>query len=140
MSSSGVLWWAARVASMAALSPAAYPVRGEFHRAVGEPTADGGVAAYARIVTEHLLVFPDRDVAEQTADELRDEGFTEVRVLRQPLAGEDDAEADEWAVYVREANVADETGPVAAGLRDRFSALVEEHDGWYDPDPEPRYA
>jgi hypothetical protein len=86
-------------------------VRGEFHRAVGEPTADGGVAAYARIVTEHLLVFPDRDVAEQTADELRDEGFTEVRVLRQPLAGEDDAEADEWAVYVREANVADETGP-----------------------------
>ena len=28
-----------------------------------------------------------------------------------------------------------ETGPVEEGLRDRFSALAEEHDGWYDPHP-----
>ena len=33
-------------------------------------------------MSEHLLVFPDRDVAEQVADELSEEGFTEVRVVR----------------------------------------------------------
>lgn len=90
-------------------------------------------------MSEHLLVFPERDDAEEVADELREEGFTEVRVIRQPLAGEDDAEADEWAVYVREANIADESGPVASGLRDRFQATVEERGGWYDPEPESHY-
>ena len=86
-------------------------------------------------MTEHLLVFPDRDVAEEVADELRDEGFTQVRVVREALSGEDDAEDHEWAVHVREKNVADETGPVEGGLEDRFAALVEEHGGWYDPSP-----
>ncbi|MEI2776194.1 MAG: hypothetical protein V9G19_09535 [Tetrasphaera sp.] len=90
-------------------------------------------------MSEHLLIFPDQGVAEQIAAELREEGFTEVRVIRAPLAGEDDPEADEWAVYVREANVVDETGAVAGGLHDRFVALTSEHDGWYDPHPEPRY-
>ncbi|GAA1766347.1 hypothetical protein [Nostocoides vanveenii] len=90
-------------------------------------------------MTEHLLVFPERDDADEVAQELRDEGFTEIRVIRQPLAGEDDPEADEWAVYVREANVADETGPVADGLRDRFEATVADRGGWYDPEPESRY-
>ncbi|NHA68869.1 ribonuclease E inhibitor RraB [Phycicoccus flavus] len=86
-------------------------------------------------MTEHLLVFPDRDVAEQVADELAEEGFTEVRVVREALAGEEDDEDHEWGVYVREKNVADETGPVESGLEDRFSALVAEHGGWYDPHP-----
>lgn len=90
-------------------------------------------------MSEHLLVFPERAIAEETAETLREEGFTEVRVVRQPLAGEDDAEADEWAVYVREANVTDEAGAVAAALNDRFEALVAELGGWYDPEPEPRY-
>ncbi|MDU0313515.1 ribonuclease E inhibitor RraB [Phycicoccus sp. M110.8] len=87
-------------------------------------------------MSEHLLVFPDRDVAEQVADELRDEGFTEVRVVREALAGEDDSESHEWGVHVVEEMVADESGPVEGGLRDRFKALVEEHDGWYDPEPD----
>lgn len=87
------------------------------------------------VVSEHLLVFPDRDVAEEVAADLRDEGFTEVRVVREALSGEDDAEDHEWAVYVREDNVADESGPVEGGLRDRFEALAEEHGGWYDPHP-----
>lgn len=52
-------------------------------------------------MSEHLLVFPERDDADEVAEELQEEGFTEVRVIRQPLAGEDDAESDEWAVYVR---------------------------------------
>lgn len=86
-------------------------------------------------VSEHLLVFPDRDVADEVAAELSDEGFSEVRVIREALSGEDDSEAHEWAVYVREENVADESGPVEGGLRDRFEALVAEHGGWYDPEP-----
>jgi hypothetical protein len=89
-------------------------------------------------MSEHLLVFPDRDVAEQVASELADEGFTDVRVVREALAGEDDSESHEWAVHVVETNIADETGPVEQGLRDRFATLVEEHDGWYDPDPQTR--
>lgn len=89
-------------------------------------------------MSEHLLVFPDRDVADQVAEELRGEGFTEVRVIREALAGEDDSADHEWAVHVREENVVDESRPVAQGLRDRFAALVEERGGWYDPDPAPR--
>lgn len=84
------------------------------------------------------MVFPDRDDAERIADDLRDEGFTEIRVVREALAGEDDGEAHEWAVIVREEMVEDDTGAVGQGLRDRFAALAEEHDGWYDPEPGPR--
>jgi hypothetical protein len=83
-------------------------------------------------MTEHLIVLPDRDDAERIADELREEGFTDVRVVREALAGEDDSEDHEWAIYVREEMVDDETGPVAEGLKERFVALADEHDGWYD--------
>ena len=84
-------------------------------------------------MTEHIVVLPDRDVADRIAAELRDEGFTEVRVEREALAGEDDAEAVEWAVYVREENVVDDAGAATeSGLRERFEALAAEHDGWYD--------
>jgi precorrin-6B methylase 1 len=86
-------------------------------------------------MTEHLIVLPERDTAEEIADELREEGFTEVRVVRMELAGEDDAESAEWGVHVVEEMVEDETGAVAKGLRERFEALAEEHDGWYDDDP-----
>lgn len=86
-----------------------------------------------RLVTEHIVVLPDRDVAERIAAELRDEGFTEVRVEREELVGEDDAEAVEWAVHVREDNVLDDPGNATeSGLRERFEALAAEHDGWYD--------
>ncbi|GAA4399739.1 hypothetical protein GCM10023168_07550 [Fodinibacter luteus] len=88
-------------------------------------------------MSEHLLVFPDRATADEVAAELSDEGFTEVRVVRESLAGEDDAEDHEWAVYVREDMVVDESRPVEHGLRDRFEALVQERGGWYDPHPGP---
>ncbi|WP_068264532.1 ribonuclease E inhibitor RraB [Janibacter limosus] len=88
-------------------------------------------------MSEHLMVFPDRDDADRIADDLRDEGFTQVRVVREALAGEDDSDDHDWAVHVREAMVADESGAVAHGLRERFAALAEEHDGWYDPEPRP---
>lgn len=84
------------------------------------------------------MVFPDRDDADRIADDLRDEGFTEVRVVREQLAGEDDDEAHEWAVYVREEMIDDDTSAVAKGLRSRFESLAEDNDGWYEPDPEVR--
>ncbi len=86
-------------------------------------------------MTEHLIVLPERDTAQEIADDLRDEGFTEVRVVRMELAGEDDADAAEWGVHVVEDNVEDESGAVAQGLRERFEALAQEHRGWYDDDP-----
>lgn len=89
-------------------------------------------------MSEHLLVFPDRHVAEDVAAELGSEGFSEVRVVREALAGEDDSEAHEWAVHVIEEMVADESGPVEGGLRDRFAALAQERGGWYDPEPHHR--
>ena len=100
--------------------------------AAGPDWAEGGILAR---VSDHLLVFPERDVAEEVAASLSDEGFTDVRVVREALAGEDDSEDHEWAVHVVEEMVADESGPVESGLRDRFSALAEEHGGWYDPEP-----
>jgi hypothetical protein len=86
-------------------------------------------------MSEHLLVFPDRETADEVAAELADEGFTAVRVVREALVGEDDSQDHDWAVHVVEENVADESGPVEGGLRDRFSALAQERGGWYDPEP-----
>lgn len=86
-------------------------------------------------MSDHLLLFPERETADEVASELADEGFTEVRVIRVAHAGDDDAEDAEWGVLVREEMVADESGAVEGGLRDRFRALAEERDGWYDPEP-----
>jgi hypothetical protein len=79
---------------------------------------------------EHLLVFPDRDVAEEVADDLRFEDLDEVRIVREALAGEDDSEDHEWAVYVRT--------PDDPAYAERFEAIVAEYGGWYDPEPQPR--
>jgi hypothetical protein len=87
-------------------------------------------------VTEHLVVVPHPEVAREIADELREEGFTSVQVVRMALAGEDDAEDVEWGVHIVEENIVDEAGAVEHGLRDRFEALAAEHHGWYDPEPE----
>jgi hypothetical protein len=79
------------------------------------------------VETEHLLVFPDRDAAELVAAQLRAAGLSDVRVVREALAGEDDSEAHEWGVYVRT--------PDEPGYAVEFLALAERHDGWYDPHP-----
>ena len=81
-------------------------------------------------MSEHLLVLPDRELAEELADDLALEGFAEVRVVREALAGEDDAEDHDWAVYVRDAADAD-----PGATAHRLKALAAAHDGWYDPDP-----
>jgi len=76
---------------------------------------------------EHLIVLPERETAEDVADELEAEGLADVRVVREALAGEDDSEAHEWAVHVRT--------PRDPAWSIRFQALAAAHDGWYDPDP-----
>lgn len=86
-------------------------------------------------MTEHLMVFPDRDDAERVADDLIDAGFLEVRVVREALAGEDDGEDHEWAVHVVAPPESQDAAPGGGGVRERFVALAEEFDGWYDPDP-----
>ena len=73
-------------------------------------------------------MLPDREVAEELADELESEGLTEVRVVREALAGEDDSEDHEWAVYVRT--------PPERAYAVRFEALAAAHGGWYDPNPQ----
>lgn len=80
-------------------------------------------------VTEFLLVFPDRDDAEEVADRLADEGIGSVRVVAEALAGEDDAEDVDWVVHI----VTDANDASAGGAhRTRLAALAEEYDGWLD--------
>lgn len=89
-------------------------------------------------VVDFLLVFPSRDDAEAVADDLRDDdGYSEVRVVREALSGEDDSEDHEWAVYVGVNTIDDPTGAPARALAARFGALAEEHDGWLDEDVSP---
>lgn len=85
-------------------------------------------------MTEYLLVFPERDDADEVAEELRDEEFDEVRVVREALAGEDDAEAHDWAVYVRVDTIDDPTSAVANALVARFEEMTADRDGWLDDD------
>ena len=76
---------------------------------------------------EHLLVLPDRAAADDVADQLMHDGFAEVRVLREALAGEDDSDDHEWAVHVITRD--DES------LAELFRETAAVHGGWYDPDP-----
>ena len=82
---------------------------------------------------EYLLIFPEREDAEDVAEELQaEEAFTQVRVTREALAGEDDSESHEWAVYVGLDTIDDPASAPARALVERFTALAEEHDGWLD--------
>lgn len=85
-------------------------------------------------MTEYLLVFPERDDADEVAEQLREDDFDEVRVVREALAGEDDSEDHDWAVHVRIDTIDDPTSAVAKALVERFEALVSERDGWLDDD------
>ena len=75
----------------------------------------------------HLLVFAERDDAEEVAETVGEEfpGLGTPAVVRETLAGEDDAEDAQWLVVVEDPDGA--LGP--EGLT-RLDALAEEHDGW----------
>lgn len=74
----------------------------------------------------HVLVLPDRDAAEAVAEELTDRfGLREEpQLVREELAGEDDAEDAQWLVVLTE----DDAGHDPAALE----ALAEDHDGWLE--------
>ncbi|MGV9564193.1 hypothetical protein [Streptomyces sp. NPDC003480] len=72
----------------------------------------------------HVLVLPDRDAAEEAAEALG-ERFAldeEPRIVRDALAGEDDAEDAQWLVVLR-----DEEERLAPEALDAFA---QEWDGW----------
>ncbi|WP_188836854.1 hypothetical protein [Flexivirga endophytica] len=82
---------------------------------------------------EYLMVFQERDSAEEVADQLSEnDEFASVRVLSEALAGEDDAEDVDWLVHVTVDTIDDQTGAVARALAKRFTALAKDHEGWLD--------
>ncbi|MFI9819014.1 hypothetical protein ACIHFC_00825 [Streptomyces sp. NPDC052013] len=72
----------------------------------------------------HVLVLPDRDAAEEVVEALRERfGVAEeLRVVRDALAGEDDAEDAQWLVALR-----DEEEHLDPAELDEFAG---EWDGW----------
>ncbi|MEV7613646.1 hypothetical protein [Streptomyces sp. NPDC089799] len=74
----------------------------------------------------HVLVLPDRDAAEEVAEELTGRfGLAEEpQLVRDALAGEDDAEDAQWLVVVE-----DPDGRFDPGALD---ALADEHEGWLE--------
>ncbi|MFI6050581.1 hypothetical protein ACIBCO_10870 [Streptomyces violascens] len=77
-------------------------------------------------VTRHVLVLPDRDAAEDVATELTDLfGLAEEpQLVRDALAGEDDAEDAQWLVVVED--------PDARLDPKALDGLAAEHDGWLE--------
>ncbi|WP_432149229.1 hypothetical protein [Streptomyces sp. bgisy029] len=74
----------------------------------------------------HVLVLPDRDAAEEVAGELADRfGVAEEpQLVRDALAGEDDAEDAQWLVVVE-----DPAGRLDQAALDEFAA---EYEGWLE--------
>ncbi|MFE6055753.1 hypothetical protein ACFQ6N_33845 [Kitasatospora sp. NPDC056446] len=74
-----------------------------------------------------LLVLSDRDTAEEAAEELAatQPDLGELEIVRDALAGEDDAEDAQWLVVVE----APDTGWTPALLH-VLDALAVEHEGW----------
>ncbi|WP_103503824.1 MULTISPECIES: hypothetical protein [Streptomyces] len=76
----------------------------------------------------HILVLPDRDAAEALAEELPDL-FTldsEPQLVREALAGEDDAEDAQWLLVIED--------PGRRHDPRRLAELAEEHEGWLERD------
>lgn len=74
----------------------------------------------------HVLVLPDRDTAQEVAGELSDRfGVTEEpQLVRDALAGEDDAEDAQWLVVVE-----DPDQRLDAAALDVFAA---DYEGWLE--------
>ncbi|MDQ0796434.1 hypothetical protein [Streptomyces sp. B1I3] len=74
----------------------------------------------------HVLVLPDRDTAQEVADTLADRfGVAEEpQLVRDALAGEDDAEDAQWLVVVE-----DPDGRLDSAALDAFAA---EYEGWLE--------
>src|SRR5699024_10650656 len=65
----------------------------------GGPHTLGCVSTTPHPGSEHLIILPDREVADELAEELRDEGFEQVRVVREAARNQEHGEDDrdvEW--------------------------------------------
>ncbi|MEV7013893.1 hypothetical protein [Streptosporangium sp. NPDC051022] len=78
----------------------------------------------------HLLVFAEREDAEEVADLVAEEfpGTGTPSVVRETLAGEDDAEDAQWLVIVEDPEEA-----LPAEALARLEDLAEEYEGWREP-------
>ncbi|MEV5592461.1 hypothetical protein [Streptomyces sp. NPDC052496] len=74
----------------------------------------------------HVLVLPDRDSAEEVAEALAERfGITEEpQLVRDALAGEDDAEDAQWLVVVED--------PEKIHDPAKLDALADEYEGWLE--------
>jgi hypothetical protein len=72
----------------------------------------------------HVLVLPDRDAAEEVARELGERFAVteEPQLVRDALAGEDDAEDAQWLVVVEDPRARLDTA--------ELDAFVADWDGW----------
>jgi hypothetical protein len=77
----------------------------------------------------HVLVLPDRDTAESVADLLttRFPLPEPPRLLRDALAGEDDAEDAQWLLILED--------PAAVLDPTALDAVAADHDGWLEREP-----
>ncbi|MFC1416464.1 hypothetical protein [Streptacidiphilus cavernicola] len=75
----------------------------------------------------YVLVLPDRDAAEASAEQLAREhrALPEPELHREALAGEDDAEDAQWLLVLHP--------PLPPGLTPAaLDALAADHDGWLE--------
>ncbi|WP_128376731.1 hypothetical protein [Streptomyces cavernae] len=74
----------------------------------------------------HILVLPDRDAAEEVSEQLSDrfQVAEEPQLVRDALAGEDDAEDAQWLVIVE-----DPGRRLDPSALDEFAA---EYEGWLE--------
>ncbi|MEU8041983.1 hypothetical protein [Streptosporangium sp. NPDC049078] len=77
----------------------------------------------------HLLVFAERDDAEEVAEIVAVEfpGIGVPEVVRETLAGEDDAEDAQWLVVIE-----DPSGALSPEGFTRLEALAERYEGWLE--------
>ncbi|MGP4111018.1 hypothetical protein ACTWP5_08910 [Streptomyces sp. 4N509B] len=77
-------------------------------------------------MNEVILVLPDRDAAEEVAEELAERYALaeEPRLVRDALAGEDDAEDAQWLVVLHDPDGVCDPATLAA--------LAESHEGWLE--------
>ncbi|WP_045704849.1 hypothetical protein [Streptomyces rubellomurinus] len=92
----------------------------ENHHPAGLPAVDD---PYAR----QLLVLPDRDTAEETAEELAaaQPDLDEPEIVRDALAGEDDAEDAQWLLVLDAPD-----GGWTPALLHALDTLAAAHEGW----------
>jgi hypothetical protein len=79
----------------------------------------------------HVLVLPDRDAAEELAEDLssRFPLPQDPRPVRDALAGEDDAEDAQWLLVIE-----DPEGDLSPADLETITEMVEAHDGWVEED------